>query len=224
MSPEQFFRLTGYQFKQQNLLDQALTHRSFARTVNNERLEFLGDSVLSVIISNYIFNRFSSASEGKLSRIRASLVKEATLAQIAGEINLGDHLKLGGGELKSGGFRRPSILADGLEAIIGAIYLDAGFDATEPVVLSLYQNQFESLDGAAVGLKDPKTRLQEHLQGKQMELAEYQVETISGKAHKQMFTVSCHASGIGLSGQGSGSSRKIAEQCAAQELLDQLNQ
>ena len=149
MNADKLCALTGYQFKQASLLDQALTHRSYSRQLNNERLEFLGDSILNLIISNYIYKRFSDADEGDLSRIRASLVKEETLALIARQIDLGDCIHLGGGELKSGGFRRASILADALEALIGAIYLDSDYARTEIAVLHLYQDKLQNIDTGA---------------------------------------------------------------------------
>lgn len=221
MNAEQFYRLTGYQFEQQDLLQQALTHRSYSRDKNNERLEFLGDSVLNLVISNHIYRRFDAADEGDLSRIRASLVKEATLAEVARSIDLGEHVNLGGGELKSGGFRRESILSDALEAIIGAIYLDSDYPQTEQAVLRLFQRQLDNID-SATSLKDPKTRLQEYLQARQLELPVYRVEKTSGKSHAQTFIVSCAIRDGELQSRGSGSSRKKAEQQAAQNLLQQL--
>jgi ribonuclease-3 len=213
--------LTGYQFKQTNLLEQALTHRSYSRQTNNERLEFLGDSILNLIISNHIYERFSAADEGDLSRIRASLVKEETLAQVARQIDLGNYIHLGGGELKSGGFRRASILSDALEALIGAIYLDSDYAQTEAAVLHLYQEQLQNVDAGA-NLRDPKTRLQEHLQANKNSLPSYQVEQITGKSHNQVFTVSCKLADLDMQSNGKGSSRKKAEQQAAQKILDKL--
>jgi len=213
--------LTGYQFRQKNLLEQALTHRSYSRQLNNERLEFLGDSILNLIISNHIYERFSAADEGDLSRIRASLVKEETLALVARQINLGDFIHLGGGELKSGGFRRASILSDALEALIGAIYLDSDYAQTEAAVLHLYQEQLQNVDADA-NLRDPKTRLQEHLQANKNSLPSYQVEQITGKSHDQVFTVSCKLTDLDMQSNGKGSSRKKAEQQAAQKILDKL--
>ncbi len=221
MNADRFFALTEYQFEQADLLRQALTHRSHARTANNERLEFLGDSVLGLIISRQIYARFGEASEGKLSRMRAALVKKQTLAEIARSIDLGEHLHLGSGELKSGGFRRESILADALEAIIGAVYLDGGESAAEGVVLRLYGNRLDALSEAQQ-LKDAKTRLQEYLQARKMALPSYRVEQTSGKAHDQTFTVSCKLADLGLQSNGRGSSRKQAEQQAAQEMLARL--
>ena len=148
MKAEKFHALTGYHFKQIELLEQALTHRSYSRKQNNERLEFLGDSILNLVISDYIYRHFGDASEGELSRIRASLVKRETLARVAREFELGEHIRLGGGELKSGGFRRASILADALEAIIGAIYLDGDYAAAEKTVLRLFAEQLQLLEYA----------------------------------------------------------------------------
>lgn len=221
MNAEKFYALTGYRFGEKDLLQQALTHRSFARSSNNERLEFLGDSVLNLIITNHIYRRFEEADEGELSRIRASLVKQSALARVARGIDLGDAINLGGGELKSGGYRRASILADALEAVVGAIYLDGGYAEVEKAVLHLYSDQLESIDLQAE-FKDPKTRLQEYLQSRQRELPVYAVEQTSGKAHSQLFTVSCTLADLELSETGSGSSRKRAEQQAAQKLLDRL--
>jgi len=213
--------LTGYQFKQTNLLEQALTHRSYSRQLNNERLEFLGDSILNLIISNHIYERFDAADEGDLSRIRASLVKEETLAQVARQIDLGDYIHLGGGELKSGGFRRASILSDALEALIGAIYLDSDYAQTEAAVLHLYQKQLQNIDAGA-NLRDPKTRLQEYLQANKNSLPDYQVEQTTGKSHDQIFTVSCKLTELDMQSNGRGPSRKKAEQQAAQKILGKL--
>ncbi len=213
---------TGYQFRQSELLEQALTHRSHSRSVNNERLEFLGDSVLNLIISNFIYRRFESASEGRLSRIRASLVKQETLAEVARKINLGDHIYLGGGELKSGGFRRDSILSDALEAVIAAIYLDSDYTQAETTVLQLFDDLLQAVDGDS-SLKDPKTQLQEFLQGRQKSLPRYEVVQTDGKSHDQVFTVSCELVDLDLKSKGKGSSRKKAEQQAAHQLLTKLD-
>jgi ribonuclease-3 len=213
---------TGYQFKRGELLEQALTHRSHSRSVNNERLEFLGDSVLNLIISNFIYRRFESASEGRLSRIRASLVKQETLAVVARKINLGDHIYLGGGELKSGGFRRDSILSDALEAVIAAIYLDSDYTQAEKTVLHLFDDLLQAVD-VDRSLKDPKTQLQEFLQGRQKSLPRYEVVQTDGKSHDQVFTVSCELIDLGLKSKGKGSSRKKAEQQAAHQLLTKLD-
>ena len=213
---------TGYQFRRSELLEQALTHRSHSRSLNNERLEFLGDSVLNLIISNFIYRRFESASEGRLSRIRASLVKQETLAEVARKINLGDHIYLGGGELKSGGFRRDSILSDALEAVIAAIYLDSDYTQAEKTVLQLFDDLLQAVDGDS-SLKDPKTQLQEFLQGRQKSLPLYEVVQTDGKSHDQVFTVSCELVDLDLKSKGKGSSRKKAEQQAAHQLLTKLD-
>lgn len=221
MNADQFETLTGYRFEQQDLLQQALTHRSYSRGQNNERLEFLGDSVLNLVVSNHIYRRFGDASEGELSRVRASLVNKSALAKVARSIALGDHVRLGGGELKSGGYRRASILSDALEALIGAIYLDSDYAQAERAVLVLLREQLDEIDIDAI-LKDPKTRLQEYQQARQQPLPEYRVEQVSGKSHAQTFSVSCALIGSELEARGSGSSRKKAEQRAAQELLQKL--
>ena len=221
MNADKIYALTGYRFKQTNLLEQALTHRSYSRQQNNERLEFLGDSILNLIISNHIYKRFNAADEGDLSRIRASLVNQETLAQVARQFDLGDYIHLGGGELKSGGFRRASILADALEALIGAVYLDSDYPQTETTVLHLFQEQLKNTDSGA-NLRDPKTRLQEYLQASKNSLPDYQVEQITGKSHDQVFIVSCKLGDLDLQGKGKGPSRKKAEQQAAQNILDLL--
>ena len=221
MTTDKLLAFTGYQFKRRELLEQALTHRSFSRGANNERLEFLGDSVLNLIISNFIYRRFESASEGRLSRIRASLVKQDTLAKVAREIGLGDHIQLGGGELKSGGFRRASILSDALEALIAAIYLDSNYAQAEKTVLHLFDDLLQAVDVGS-SLKDAKTKLQEYLQGRQKPLPLYKVIQTNGKSHDQVFTVSCELSDLDLHSEGKGSSRKKAEQQAAHNLLQKL--
>jgi len=213
--------LTGYRFNRSELLEQALTHRSYSRSANNERLEFLGDSILNLIISNYIYRHFENASEGRLSRIRASLVKQSTLAEVARNIHLGDHILLGGGELKSGGFRRDSILADAFEALIAAIYLDSDYAAAEQAVLHLFRDLLQRID-VDRSLKDAKTKLQEYLQGRQNSLPLYEVVQTSGKSHDQVFTVRCELSDLGLHSVGKGASRKKAEQQAADKILQQL--
>lgn len=209
-------RLT-HTFTQVNLLTQALTHRSFS-AVNNERLEFLGDGALNFIIANQLYQRFPKLSEGDLSRLRAQLVKEATLCELATTLNLGDALKLGEGELKSAGWRRPSILADALEAIIGAIYLDGGFAAAEAFVLGLYASRLDNIDPKVID-KDPKSLLQELLQGKKMSLPEYTVTLTSGEAHAQRFVVECVIEKYNIRTIGEGTSRRLAEQQAAQLAL-----
>jgi ribonuclease-3 len=210
-----------YQFKQEELLKQALTHRSFCRGANNERLEFLGDSVLSLVISHNIYEQQPNASEGDLSRIRASLVNEAALAQVARDINLGDYVLLGGGELKSGGFRRESILSDTMEAILGAIYLDSNFTQVQNSILYLYRVYLQNLPSQS-NLKDPKTRLQEYLQSEKIDIPEYAVVKVIGKSHDQTFTLTCRILSLNIETSGIGSSRKKAEQDAAIKALKVL--
>ncbi|TXI44020.1 ribonuclease III [Methylophilus sp.] len=210
----------SYSFTQPALLQQALTHRSFS-AINNERLEFLGDSVLNFIIAHQLFNLFPNLPEGDLSRLRAKMVREASLAEIATELNLGDSLKLGEGELKSAGWRRPSILADALEAIVGAVYLDGGFDAAQQVVAFLYRDKLQTIDPKAID-KDAKSQLQEYLQSKKMDLPEYQVVSIEGEAHAQTFTVQCCIKKLKLTTTGVGTSRRVAEQQAAKLAMDEI--
>jgi len=210
----------SYSFTQPVLLQQALTHRSFSAT-NNERLEFLGDSVLNFIIAHQLFNLFPNLPEGDLSRLRAKLVREASLAEIAADLHLGDALKLGEGELKSAGWRRPSILADALEAIVGAVYLDGGFDAAQQVVALLYRDKLQTIDPKAID-KDAKSQLQEYLQSKKMDLPEYQVVSIEGEAHAQSFTVQCFIKKLKLTTTGVGTSRRVAEQQAAKLAMDEI--
>jgi ribonuclease III len=221
VTADKLSKSTGYQFRRKELLDQALTHRSYSRNLNNERLEFLGDSILNLVISNHIYLQFDDASEGELSRIRASLVKQETLAEVAREIGLGDHIHMGGGELKSGGYRRDSILSDALEALIAAIYLDSDYESAQSVILKLFDELLRNVD-TDNNLKDPKTRLQEYLQANQKELPRYTVEQTSGKSHNQVFTVNCELADLDLQSHGKGSSRKKAEQQAAQNLLERL--
>ena len=208
----------SYQFNNPALFMQALTHRSFSGN-NNERLEFLGDSVLNFIIAHQLYLRFPKLPEGDLSRLRAQLVKESSLAEIAFALNLGDQLKLGEGELKSAGWRRPSILADALEAIFGAVYSDGGFLHAEQLVLKLYAEKLENIDPKIID-KDAKSQLQEYLQGKKIELPEYTVIAIDGEAHAQTFKMQCVILKLNVSSIGEGSSRRIAEQQAAQSALE----
>lgn len=210
----------GYEFRDPRLLDAALTHRS-AGGAHNERLEFLGDAVLNCVVAMLLFREFANANEGDLSRFRASLVSGDALAAAAAKLGLGDRLHLGSGELKSGGFRRKSILADGLEAIIGAVYLDGGFEAAQRVVERLIVPRLANLP-SATELKDPKTRLQEALQAHGLAVPTYVVESISGKAHSQVFRVSCTAQSLGMTAVGEGPSRRSAEQAAAKAVLDQM--
>ncbi len=223
MNLDKFQTLIDYQFKQLDLLEQALTHRSYSSDKNNERLEFLGDSVLSLVITQHIYQRQPEADEGELSRIRSSLVKQEALARVARDIGLGDYIYLGGGELKSGGFRRSSILSDTLEAIIGAIYLDSGFRSAQNTILFLYRDYLLTLPDTDT-LIDAKTRLQEYLQSRQLGLPEYKVIKTVGKSHDQVFTVTCSIASMLLENSGQGSSRKKAEQDAARKTLDQIPQ
>ena len=210
-----------YKFKQSELLQRALSHRSVGSD-NNERLEFLGDSILSYVISVELFKRFPKIDEGGLSRLRASLVKGDTLAVVARELSLGDYLRLGPGELKSGGFRRSSILADALEALLGAIYIDSDIDTVQRVILHLFNERLTAVD-PSTSLKDPKTRLQEYLQSRQLPLPSYEVTNITGKAHAQTFSVSCRIEGLDKEVVADGSSRRKAEQTAAQLILEKLD-
>ena len=203
------------------LLEAALTHRS-AGSAHNERLEFLGDAVLNCVVAKLVFSEFAAADEGDLSRFRASLVSGESLAVIAAEIQLGDQLRLGSGELKSGGFRRKSILADTLEAVFGAVYLDGGFDAAARVIERLFLPRMDRLPSAAE-LKDPKTRLQEALHAQGLPLPIYAVDAVTGEAHNQHFEVSCAVAALNLRTVARGASRRRAEQAAAQLLLSELN-
>lgn len=219
-SASKLCRCLGYSFNDPKLLQQALTHRSAARE-NNERLEFLGDAILSFVISTELYCRFDNIDEGTLSRLRASLVKGDTLAVLARGLELGDYLQLGPGELKSGGFRRGSILADTLEAIFGAIFLDSDIAAVKQVILSLYEGRLQNVD-PSMALKDPKTRLQEFLQSRNLALPEYDITDVQGKAHEQHFTVTCTLPNLSEPVVAKGSSRRKAEQAAAQQALLQL--
>ncbi len=213
-------RSLGYTFRNDTLLRDALTHRS-AGASNNERLEFLGDSILSFVITDELYRRFPACDEGKLSRYRARLVKGDTLAVSARVYHLGDYLRLGPGELKSGGFDRDSILANAVEAIIGAIFLDSGLEDARRFILEMLREQLEII--ATTGSdKDPKTQLQEVMQGQRLPLPEYTVVSVGGEAHAQIFTVSCRIHGSPEPTVGVGSSRRKAEQDAAQKALDAL--
>lgn len=210
----------GHAFGNPDLLRQALTHRSHGEP-NNERLEFLGDGLLNAVIAMELFQRFSSLKEGELSRLRASLVRQDGLHRVALGLGLGEYLQLGEGELRSGGFRRPSILADALEAIFGAVLLDAGFEAARGVIQRLYRPLLDRLDPASAG-KDPKTALQEWLQARHKALPMYSLLQTLGEAHAQEFEVECSVAGLGLATRGRGPSRRAAEQQAAQDALNQL--
>jgi ribonuclease-3 len=203
----------GHEFRRPELLAQALTHRSHGAS-HNERLEFVGDAVLNCVVGVTLFERFPAIPEGELSRVRASLVNRDTLAQLARGLSLPEEIRLGEGEVRNAGGERPSILADALEAIFGAVFVDAGFDAARAVILHVYAAEFVGLDPAALG-KDPKTRLQEWLQARHIAVPEYAVTAISGEAHAQVFTIECRIPALGIGATGSGSSRRAAEQAAA---------
>ena len=209
---------TGYSFGNPDLLRQALTHRSFGAT-HNERLEFLGDGVLNCVVAALLFERFPQLPEGELSRLRASLVNQQSLFETAQRIDLGGHLLLGEGEVKSGGAQRPSILADSLEALIGAAFLDGGFDAARALVARLFEQALKTADPQNVG-KDAKTQLQEFLQARRMALPQYSVIATGGEAHEQSFRVECAIPALNIRTQGEGSSRRSAEQVAARRAYD----
>jgi ribonuclease III len=213
-------RRLGYVFRDAVLLARALTHRSRS-SQNYERLEFLGDSILSFVIADVLYDRFPQLSEGELTRLRATLVRRETLATLARELDLGDCLELGSGELKSGGFDRDSILADGLEAVFGAVYKDGGVETVREVVLRLYQPILNSIDPNSI-LKDPKTRLQEFLQRKSLATPIYTVLELSGEPHQQHFVVECRLPGVNEAVRGEGSSRRYAEQAAATRACELL--
>jgi ribonuclease III len=210
----------GHTFKNAALCRAALTHRS-AGGNHNERLEFLGDSVLNCSVARLLYDAHPDADEGALSRLRASLVSGDTLAQIAGDLKIGDHLRLGSGELRSGGYRRASILADALEAMVGAIFLDSNFDVAAAAVARILGGRLERLPPADT-LKDAKTRLQEALQAQGLALPVYVLTRASGEPHAQSFTVTCEVPTFGLVAVGEGASRRRAEQLAARKVLDQL--
>jgi ribonuclease-3 len=219
---QQLIRTLNYQFRDSGLLEQALTHRS-APGHNNERLEYLGDALLDFFVAEILYFRFQEADEGQLSRLRAGMVKKESLAEVARSLNLGDHLKLGPGELRSGGHARESILADATEAVLAAVYLDGGMKAAKQVMLRLFQPKLEEIDPEQA-LKDPKTRLQEYLQAHKHPLPEYGVLEVSGSQHAQQFKVFCRVPDLGLEHHGSGTSRRRAEQQAARNMLTELRE
>jgi ribonuclease-3 len=222
MSAQDLPERLGYAFQQPRLLRQALTHRSFG-TPHNERLEFLGDAVLNCAVAALLFERFPGLPEGNLSRLRAALVNQDSLSELAQALDLGATLNLGEGELKSGGFRRPSILADALEAILGAVYLDGGFDAAAALVQRLFEARLQAIDPKTVG-KDPKTLLQEHLQGRRLALPRYSVLSVEGEAHDQHFHVECVIPELDIRTLGEGPSRRAAEQSAARTAYELARQ
>jgi ribonuclease-3 len=209
-----------HRFSDSSLLQRAVTHRSFSAE-HNERLEFLGDSVLNLAVSTLLYRRLQAQSEGDLSRVRANLVKEGTLHQLAKDLRLDQVLHLGEGEARSGGHQRPSILADALEAVIGAVYLDAGYAVAEALVLRLYE-AVEINPQMQAAAKDAKTALQEWLQGRKMQLPQYRVVGTAGVAHRQTFEVECAIAELALAQRGSGASRRAAEQSAAAAMLATL--
>ena len=213
-------RVLGHQFSDLAKLEQALTHRS-VKGQHNERLEFLGDAVLGMIVAEELFRLFPAQPEGKLTRMRASLVKGETLAKVAKSLGLGEHIKLGPGELKTGGQRRDSILADALEAVLGAIYLDANIDVVRQRVLAWFSDNIAQLDPDA-SVKDAKTRLQEYLQGRGLALPQYEVVDVRGAEHAQTFIVECQIPGAATAFRAEGSSRRRAEQEAARQALQSI--
>jgi ribonuclease-3 len=204
----------GHAFREPELLLRALTHRSWG-AAHNERLEFVGDAVLNCVVAAALFARFPGIPEGELSRVRANLVNRDTLARLARGVDLGADIRLGEGEQRSGGAQRASILADTLEAVFGAVFVDAGYDAARAAIERIYAAELDGLDPAALG-KDPKTRLQEWLQGRRLAVPEYVVTQVSGDAHAQTFTVECRIAALGAVAAGEGSSRRAAEQQAAE--------
>jgi ribonuclease-3 len=207
----------NYQFNDPRLFEQALTHRS-SPGASNERLEFLGDAVLDFIVSEAVYKAMPNADEGDLSRLRASLVKDTSLAELAADIGLGEYLILGSGERKAGGHRRESILADALEAVFGAVFLDAGYDASREVIAAAFGDRLVNLPDPSE-LRDPKTRLQEWLQARQLGLPEYELAKVSGEAHRQRFEVSCTVNDGAYQSTGTGTSRRNAEQESAENML-----
>ncbi len=221
MDLEGFCRKIGYRFADSELLRRALTHRSHG-TSHNERLEFLGDSVVNCVVALELYGRFPGLDEGELSRLRANIVNQPSLAAAAQQFSFGEQLRLGEGELKSGGSRRPSILADSVEAVIGAAFLDGGFDAARGVVRALLGGVLDTIDPATSG-KDPKTLLQEHLQQRKLALPRYAVVATRGEAHEQQFQVECAIPELGIRSLGEGASRRAAEQEAARQAYELAN-
>ncbi|HEX19736.1 MAG TPA: ribonuclease III [Acidiferrobacteraceae bacterium] len=219
-APKELSKKLNYTFVNIALLERALTHRSKGSS-HNERLEFLGDSILNFSISTELYRLFPGLTEGDLTRMRASLVKKEALSDYARQLNLGDFLRLGVGELRSGGHDRDSILADALEAVFGAVYVDGGIKSAEVVILGLYRSGFDAIDPSAE-FKDPKTRLQEYLQKKVQAIPKYEVLEVKGDQHSQQFIVGCYIPGLSDPVVGEGSNRRQAEQMAASRALDQL--
>jgi ribonuclease-3 len=222
MDLERLQRKIGYRFTRPELLREAMTHRSFG-TPHNERLEFLGDSVVNCVVATELFARFAKLKEGELSRLRAHLVRQDSLHRVAQAIGLGGFLRLGEGELKSGGFARPSILADAVEALVGAIYVDGGFEAARQALRSLLAEPLGEIEPKSFG-KDPKTQLQELLQSRHIPLPRYAVVSTRGAAHDQRFEVECLVPELSIRTVGAGSSRRAAEQEAAQRAFEELGE
>ncbi len=218
--PKKLVELLGHDHMGSDCFVQALTHRS-AASKHNERMEFLGDSVLGLIITNALYKQLPKASEGYLSRLRASLVNEGTLAEIANELSLGDFLRLGPGELKSGGFRRKSILSDTLEAVIASVYLEKGMERSNAFVLAIYTDRLDNLPSEDA-LKDPKSRLQEILQSRGYDIPQYALISTTGDAHKQVFTACCVIESLDIKTKGVASSRRKAEQQSAQNAFESV--
>ena len=220
MSPAAQSESLGHVFRRPELLRQALTHRSFAAE-HNERLEFVGDAVLDCAIGVALYRRFPAMPEGELSRVRANLVNQDTLYRLARGLDLGARLRLGEGEQKSGGAGRPSILADALEAVFGAIFVDGGFAAADAAIVRVYADELAKIDATGAA-KDAKTRLQEWLQGRKLPVPDYEVAAVRGEAHLQTFDVVCRIPSLAIAAGGSGPSRRAAEQAAAAEALEQV--
>jgi ribonuclease-3 len=218
MDIEAFALSIGHRYARPELLRRALTHRSHGAS-NNERVEFLGDSVVNCAVALELYHKFPDLTEGELSRLRANLVNQQSLASVARRFDFGAQLLLGEGEVKSGGARRPSILADAVEAVIGAVFLDAGFEAARRVVRTLLGDAIDAIDPASSG-KDPKTLLQEHLQGRRMALPQYAVVATRGEAHEQLFEVECVVPELNIRSLGAGTSRRSAEQEAARQAYE----
>jgi ribonuclease-3 len=218
MDLDGFCRTIGYRFTDIDLLRRALTHRSYGAS-HNERLEFLGDSVVNCVVALELFEKFPRLAEGELSRLRANIVNQPSLAAAAQRLGFGQHLLLGEGELKSGGARRPSMLADSVEAVVGAVFLDGGFEAARTAVRTLLGVMLDTIDPASSG-KDPKTLLQEYLQARKWALPQYSVVATRGEAHEQQFQVECIIAELGIRSLGEGASRRSAEQEAAREAYE----
>jgi ribonuclease-3 len=218
MELDGFCRRIGYPFTDIELLRRALTHRSYG-AYHNERLEFLGDSVVNCVVALELYDRFPRLTEGELSRLRANIVNQPSLAAAAQRLGFGEHLLLGEGELRSGGARRPSMLADSVEAVVGAVFLDGGFDRARAVVRTLLGEVIDTIDPATSG-KDPKTLLQEYLQARKLALPQYAVVATRGEAHEQHFQVECVIAELGVRSLGEGASRRSAEQEAARQAYE----